>query len=90
MAEVPIEEVIMEFKIRKASVACTCILCGKDIEVGKNYIRPVHQGLDKKVFGGVTWRERPPYFHIECWKKLRNWFKSNVNPTNDAWEEVVI
>jgi len=63
----------MKWKIRKANKLYTCILCGESIGMGEEHIRPTHRGLDALVSPPhkTTWEERPPYFHVDCFKNLR-------------------
>jgi hypothetical protein len=80
--------VIIMWRIRQANNEYICILCGQSIPVGDRYIRPYHYGLDREVSRGVTWRQRRPYFHIECFRRLRGWFGSTVPVYDHNFQEV--
>lgn len=76
------------FRIRQANKEYQCILCGKNIPAGEKYIRPYHLGLDKIVSKGVTWRQKRPYLHVECFKVLKRWFKSTVPVYDNEYQQV--
>ena len=73
----------MKWKKGKASKGkeWVCILDGKVILEGEEFIRPHHKGgpnwNSKMVKGrGVTFKQRPPCLHLDCFKTMGNWFGS--------------
>ena len=80
----------MKWKKGKAKKEWVCILDGKPIAIGEEFIRPHHQGLNfnSEMSHGMTFRDRPPCFHLDCFKKLGNWFGAIPPVYNNAGEEV--
>jgi hypothetical protein len=85
----------MKWRIKEAKKQYTCILCRESIGIGEEYIRPPHRGLAAPVSSPhkTTWGERPPYFHVDCFKNLKRLY----NPAapverlkNDRWKRVKI
>jgi hypothetical protein len=71
----------MKWKKGKASKGkrWVCILDGKGILEGEEFIRPHHRGgpnwNNEMVKGrGVPFKQRPPCFHLDCFKTMGNWF----------------
>jgi len=71
----------MKWKKGKASKGkrWTCILDGRRILEGEEFIRPHHRGgpnwNSEMVKGrGVTFKQRTPCFHLDCFKTMGNWF----------------
>jgi hypothetical protein len=81
------------FMIRKANEEYTCVLCNHYIKMGNEYIRPLHTGLNRVVvnFRGskITWSDRRPFFHVECFRVLRRWFNSTVPVINSRRQRVI-
>lgn len=82
------------FMIRKAEKKYPCIVCNKDIEIDDDYIRPLFTGLDRtlvyRLGNKMTWADRRPYFHVECFVVLRRWFNSTVPVINYKRQELNI
>jgi len=86
----------MKWRIKKASRRYTCILCGESIGIKEEYIAPrPRRGLNAPVSPPhkTTWGKRPPYFHVDCLKNL----KQRYNPAarvecliNGRWKKVNI
>ena len=73
----------MKWKKGKAKEAgrWVCILDGKGILKGEEFVRPHRRGgpnwSSEMVKGrGVTFERRPPCFHVDCFKRMGNWFRS--------------
>jgi len=74
----------MKWKKGKASEEkrWVCILCGETIPTNYWYIRPHHRKggpeLDREMVKGrgVTFRQRRPCFHPDCFETMGNWFGS--------------
>lgn len=85
----------MKWRIRRANQEYICILCGESIVFKEEYIRPPLLGLDKLVSPPhkTTWKERRPYFHMDCFKNLRRLYNpaAPVERWKDyGWEEVKV
>lgn len=73
----------MKWKKGKASKSekWVCILDEKGILKGEEFIRPYHRGgpnwRSEMVKGrGVTFEQRTPCFHLDCFKTMGKWFGS--------------
>jgi len=73
----------MKWKKGKASKGkeWVCILDGKVILEGEEFIRPHHKGgpnwSGEMVKGrGLTFKQRSPCFHLDCFKAMGTWFGS--------------
>jgi hypothetical protein len=68
------------WRIKKANKEYTCVLCGESIGRKEEYIAPrprPRRGLNALVSPPhrTTFREKPPYFHVDCFQNLKRRYK---------------
>lgn len=81
----------MKWIKRKANKQWTCILCREIISEGDEYIPPPVPNKRTPIVPGhkTTWEEWPTAFHVDCFKNLKQRFKSPVYVYHDyEWKEM--